>query len=242
MSALPMTFTLPHFATDKSSVSRKKRAGHRAAHRSGTHAGIRASATGLERLGMDFPSLYRTYRRRVYSLCFCMLHNYQDAEDAAQEVFLQLFRKVHTFRGESSFTTWLHRLTTNCVLMEIRRNRRRSSLEVTPREAALGASIENDVLDPSLDSFQARSANIFDQVSIGTALSHLPLGYRRIFVLHDVEGYTHPEIANRLGIQTGTSKSQLHKARIRMRLFLQSGRRSQGEVDRRSCPAPYPLE
>jgi RNA polymerase sigma-70 factor (ECF subfamily) len=176
---------------------------------------------GTENLATDFASVYRTYRRRVYFQCFCMLHNQSDAEDAAQEVFLQLFRKAHTFRGESSFSTWLHRLTTNCVLMEIRRKRHRG-FEATHQEASLGAGVRNDVLDPRQDSFQAPSTPIFDRVSLGAAMSRLPQGYQRIFELHDVEGYTHEEIAGLLGIKGGTSKSQLHKARLRMRRLLQT--------------------
>jgi RNA polymerase sigma-70 factor (ECF subfamily) len=176
----------------------------------------------MENLAPDFASAHRAYRRRVYSQCFCMLHNESDAEDAAQEVFLQLFRKIHTFRGESSFSTWLRRLTTNCVLMEIRRMRHRR-LEAVPREASLGAEVGNDVLDLPLDSFQTPPIHIFDRVSIETTMSQLPTGFQRIFELHDVEGYTHEEIAKLLGIQSGTSKSQLHKARLRMRVLLQSG-------------------
>jgi RNA polymerase sigma-70 factor (ECF subfamily) len=176
----------------------------------------------MENLAMDFASVYRTYRRRVFFQCFCMLHNQSDAEDATQEVFLQFFRKAYTFRGESSFATWLHRLTTNCVLMEIRRKRHRG-FEATPREVSLGAGAEDVGVDAALDSIEAPSTSIFDRISIGVAMSQLPKGYQRIFYLHDVEGYTHDEIASLLGIRGGTSKSQLHKARIRMRLLLQSG-------------------
>jgi len=148
-----------------------------------------------------------------------MLHDYNDAEDATQEVFLQLFRKAHSFRVESSFSTWLYRLTTNCVLMEIRRKRHRWQ-EAPPPKASRGADMEDAVSDPTLDAFQAPPTRIFDRVSISAAMSQLPTGYQRIFALHDVEGYTHEEIATLLGIRVGTSKSQLHKARLRMRLLL----------------------
>jgi RNA polymerase sigma-70 factor (ECF subfamily) len=148
-----------------------------------------------------------------------MLHNHQDAEDAAQEVFFQLFRKAHTFRGDSNFSTWLYRLTTNCVLMEIRKIRRRCP-HVIPR-----ASVGTDVgEDPPLDAFEGPSAPIFDRLSLGAAMSQLPTGYQEIFNLHDVEGYTHQEVATLLGVQIGTSKSQLHKARLRMRSLLQTGK------------------
>lgn len=139
MSAFPTTFMLPPLTWDRPiPSSRKKRADLTVARHAVTRPGQGVLQTGLEKLGTDFASVYRTYRRRVYSQCFCMLHNYQDAEDAAQEVFLQLFRKAHTFRGESSFATWLYRLTTNCVLMEIRRRRHRCP-EVLPQNPSVGA-------------------------------------------------------------------------------------------------------
>ncbi len=136
MSALPITFTLPPLVRDNPATSnRRTKAARTATHHSGIHTVPSTSTTGAGNLRFDFASLYHTYRRRIYSQCFCMLHNYDDAEDAAQEVFLQLFRKVHTFRGESSFSTWLYRLTTNCVLMEIRRRRHRMREATPPRPA-----------------------------------------------------------------------------------------------------------
>jgi RNA polymerase sigma-70 factor (ECF subfamily) len=222
MSALPTTLTLQPLPQPNLSGITKKRVSLTASHRPGTYQGQGASPTGVENLGTDFASVYRTYRRRVYSQCFCMLRNQSDAEDASQEVFLQLFRKAHTFRGESSFSTWLQRLTINCALMEIRRKRRRL-LEATPPEASHGAGMGSDVFDSVLDTFQAPATPVIDRISIGHAVSQLPTGYQRIFHLHDVEGYTHDEIASLLGIQVGTSKSQLHKARLRMRELLQTG-------------------
>lgn len=223
MRTLPTISTLqPLLRRNLSASNKNPRAVLTASHCSGPHHGLRTSPTVMKNLAPDFASAHRTYWRRVYSKCFCMLHNESDAEDAAQEVFLQLFRKMHTFRGESSFSTWLHRLTTNCVLMEIRRKRHRA-FEVTPRETLFGAGVGNEDLDPPLDSFQTPSTHIFERVIIGTAVSQLPTGFQRIFKLHDVEGYTHEEIAKLLGIQVGTSKSQLHKARLRMRVLLQSG-------------------
>ena len=228
MSALPITFTLPPLVRDNPATSnRRTKAARRATHHSGIHTVPSSSTTGAGNLRFDFASLYHTYRRRIYSQCVCMLHNYDDAEDAAQEVFLQLFRKVHTFRGESSFSTWLYRLTTNCVLMEIRR-RRHSRRESTCPQAGIGADIGDAVLDRPPDSFQAPSTHIFDRVSITVAMSQLPTGYQRIFQLHDVEGYTHEEISTTLGIRVGTSKSQLHKARLRMRQLLQTAERGIG--------------
>jgi RNA polymerase sigma-70 factor (ECF subfamily) len=182
----------------------------------------------------DFTSLYHTYRRRIYAQCFCMLQNQVDAEDASQEVFLQLLRKAHTFRGESSFSTWLHRLTTNCVLMEMRRKRRRS-VEVNFRDISAGRG-DGGGGDDLLDSVPAPNVSIFEQVTLRSAISQLPIGYQKIFELHDVEGHTHEEIAGLLGIQDGTSKSQLHKARVRIRGLLQNARPAARNPQRR-CPA-----
>jgi RNA polymerase sigma-70 factor (ECF subfamily) len=180
----------------------------------------------------DFTTLYHTYRRRIYAQCFYMLQNHVDAEDVSQEVFLQLLRKAHTFRGESSFSTWLHRLTTNCVLMELRRKRRRC-VEVSVRETSEGSG-ENVNADDPLDSYPAPAASLFEQITLRAAMSQLPIGYQRIFELHDVEGHTHEEIAALLGIQGGTSKSQLHKARVRMRGLLQDGKAA-SRVPKRHC-------
>jgi RNA polymerase sigma-70 factor (ECF subfamily) len=154
-----------------------------------------------------------------------MLRNHVDAEDAAQEVFLQLFRKVHTFRGESRFSTWLHRLTTNCVLMEMRRKRRRW-LETSPEDAPLAMSDVDVGPEGWLDNLRAPAVPIFDRITLAAALAQLPRGFQRIFKMHDVEGYTHAEIAESLYIQIGTSKSQLHKARLRLRRLLQTNKGS----------------
>jgi RNA polymerase sigma-70 factor (ECF subfamily) len=215
MSALPATLTLRSFTPKaKMPAARTNRPDlSRSAHT------LRPAPAHRENPAADFNAVYNSYRRRIYAQCLCMLRNHGDAEDAAQEVFLQLYRKAHTFRGESSFSTWLYRLTTNCILMEIRRKRHRAS-EVTPREAAVGVESANTATDPTLDVFQAPSAPIFERMGIGAAVSQLPNGYQRIFQLHDVEGYTHEEIAVILGIRVGTSKSQLHKARLRMRGLL----------------------
>lgn len=230
MSALPQTFPVPLSSPDERSVVRRKRRTTMAlVPPSRAHSGLKTLPQGRENPGLDFASLYQTYRRRVYSQCLRMLRNHTAAEDAAQEVFLQLFRKVHTFRGESRFSTWLHRLTTNCVLMEIRRIRRRAP--ETPHEAPYGSNDGKADLDPPLDSFPAPSTPIFDRVILGAAVSRLPAGYQRIFQLHDVEGYTHQEIASLLSIQAGTSKSQLHKARLRMRHLLKTSR-----SDAVNCP------
>ena len=120
---------------------------------------------------------------------------------------LQLLRKAHTFRGESSFSTWLHRLTTNCVLMEMRRKRRRS-VEVNFRETSAGRGENSSIGEDLLDTVPAPPISLLEQVTLRAALAQLPIGYQRIFELHDIEGHTHEEIAELLGIRDGTSKSQ----------------------------------
>jgi RNA polymerase sigma-70 factor, ECF subfamily len=158
-----------------------------------------------------FEKLYEQHRRRVYSLCLRMLGNVSQAEDLTQEVFLQVFKKIGSFRGDSAFTTWLHRLTVNQVLMHLRR--RGVKLEHTSEEGDF-----TDVVETPLQS--TRRISMVDRLALEKAISELPPGYRTAFVLHDVEGYEHGEISDLLGVTVGTSKSQLHKARMRLREFL----------------------
>jgi RNA polymerase sigma-70 factor, ECF subfamily len=162
-----------------------------------------------------FEQLYRMHGRRVYALCLRMTASEADAEDLAQEAFLQAFRKVHTFRGDSAFSTWLHRLTVNVVLMRLRRKRIAEVPLDQPGEE------ENSLgLLETIGAQDGRVSGTVDRVSLERALARLPAGYRRAFVLHDVEGYEHNEIARLLGCSIGNSKSQLHKARMRLRRLL----------------------
>ena len=158
-----------------------------------------------------FEKLYEQHRRRVYSLCLRMLGNVSQAEDLTQEVFLQVFKKIGSFRGDSAFTTWLHRLTVNQVLMHLRR--RGVKLEHTSEEGDF-----TDVVETPLQS--TRRISMVDRLALEKAISELPPGYRTVFVLHDVEGYEHEEISDLLGVTVGTSKSQLHKARMSLRKLL----------------------
>jgi RNA polymerase sigma-70 factor (ECF subfamily) len=180
-----------------------------------------------------FEQIYRQYCKRVYSICFRMVKNDSEAEDLTQEAFLLLFRKIHTFRGESKLSTWLHRLTINVVLMKLRKKR---SLEVS-----LDATLDSEEEDsrPLLELGRVDSVlnGVIDQVNLRRAIEQLPDGYRKIFILHDVEGYEHPEIAEILGCSTGNSKSQLFKARARMRELLQEVARSRARVERTSTPS-----
>jgi RNA polymerase sigma-70 factor (ECF subfamily) len=163
-----------------------------------------------------FEELYRLHARRVYSLCLRMLGDPVEAEDLAQEAFLQLFRKIHTFRGESAFSSWLHRLTANVVLMSFRRKKAVvSSLDEMTR-----INDEDSVPRWELGSQDLRLTGVFDRVNLQTAIEQLPEGYKRMFLLHDVHGYEHNEIAELLNCSVGNSKSQLHKARKRLRELL----------------------
>jgi RNA polymerase sigma-70 factor, ECF subfamily len=159
-----------------------------------------------------FEALYERHHRRVYSLCLRMLANPTEAEDLAQEVFVQLFRKIGSFRGESAFTTWLHRMTVNQVLMHFRK--RGVRLEQTTEE---GDEL-TDVVQAGTERPQAMP--VVDRIALDAAIAQLPPGYRSAFVLHDIEGYEHEEVARLLGCSVGTSKSQLHKARMKLRALL----------------------
>jgi RNA polymerase sigma-70 factor (ECF subfamily) len=158
-----------------------------------------------------FETLYERHHRRVYSLCLRMIANPTEAEDLAQEVFIQLFRKLGSFRGESAFTTWLHRLTVNHVLMHFRK--KGVKLEKTTEEGEIG-----EIQD--LIQGVGERPRFIDRIALDKAIAELPPGYRTVFVLHDVEGFEHEEIGNLLGVTSGTSKSQLHKARMRLRELL----------------------
>jgi len=163
-----------------------------------------------------FETIYEMHSRRVYALCLRMVGDPAESEDLTQEAFLQLFRKIHTFRGESAFSSWLHRLTANIVLMRFRKKRlvAVSLDELTrPDEERERPIIEFGAPD-------LRLIGVFDRVNLQTALGQLPEGYKSMFLLHDVHGFEHNEIATMLGCSVGNSKSQLHKARKRLRELL----------------------
>ena len=149
-----------------------------------------------------------------------MVGNPADAEDLMQEAFLQLFRKIGTFRGESAFSTWLHRMTVNVVLMRLRKKSLpAASLEETTEPDEETGGPRKDIGAPDLGLSGA-----VDRVNLERAIGQLPPGYRAVFVLHDVQGYEHNEIAGMVGCSIGNSKSQLHKARMKLRELLKSSR------------------
>ncbi len=166
-----------------------------------------------------FQVLYDKHKRRVYSLCLRMTANTAEAEDLAQEAFLQLYRKIATFRGESAFSTWLHRLAVNVVLMHLRKK----SLPVVSLEETTQGT-EEDAPRKDFGADDVALSGSVDRLQLQRAVNDLPPGYRTIFVLHDVEGYEHNEIAGIVGCSIGNSKSQLHKARMKLRDLLKMNR------------------
>jgi len=174
-----------------------------------------------------FECLYRLHSRRVYAVCLRMLADPTEAEDLTQEAFLLLFRKIHTFRGESAFSTWLHRLVVNLVLMHLRKKSPPIvSIEATPDP--------DDDTSPNIDmgAPDLLLEGSIDRINLERCIGQLPAGCRTMFVLHDVQGYEHREIAEMLGRSVGDSKSQLHKARRRLRELLHEVQREKAREER----------
>ena len=165
-----------------------------------------------------FEVLYHLHKRRVYSLCLRMTANTAAAEDLTQEAFLQLFRKIGTFRGESAFSTWLHRMAVNVVLMQLRKK----GLPLVSLEETMETEEESPKKEPGAED--VRLAGSLNRLQLEQAIGDLPPGYRMVFLLHDVEGYEHNEIAEMVGCSIGNSKSQLHKARMKLRELLKTSR------------------
>ncbi len=178
-----------------------------------------------------FERIYRLHSRRVYALCLRMVGNTAEAEDLTQEAFLQLFRKIDTFRGESAFSTWLHRLAVNVVLMKLRKKTLpETSLEETTEPDEETGGPRRDIGAPDL-----LLTGSIDRINLQRCIGQLPPGYKAVFVLHDIQGYEHNEIAGIMGCSIGNSKSQLHKARMRLRELLQERLRSKAREDRQAA-------
>lgn len=158
-----------------------------------------------------FEVLYQRHHRRVFGICLRMVQNTPEAEDLTQETFIQLFRKIGSFRGDSAFTTWLHRMTVNQVLMHLRK--RSVKNEKTTEEGETPVQIVKGTENP-------KAMPVIDRIALDSAIAQLPPGYKSVFVLHDVEGHEHEQVARILGCSVGTSKSQLHKARMKLRRLL----------------------
>jgi RNA polymerase sigma-70 factor (ECF subfamily) len=163
-----------------------------------------------------FERLYQLHSRRVYGLCLHMVKNPDEAEDLTQSAFLQTVRKIQTFRADARFSTWLHRLTVNIVLMHFRKRKH--------SEISLDETFQLDDESPQRSvEFGGPDLNLnsaIDRINLDEAIDQLPHGYKKMLILHDIEGYRHNEISRILGCSVGNSKSQLHKARQRLRELL----------------------
>jgi RNA polymerase sigma-70 factor (ECF subfamily) len=158
-----------------------------------------------------FAALYQMHRKRVYSLCLLMTRNVAEAEDLTQEAFLQVFRKIGSFRGDAAFSTWLYRVAVNTVLMKLRRRKSEPAFSLD-QPVGPESPLRRDFgrRDPAL-------AGAIDRIALRRAIQELPEGCRTVFSLHEIEGYQHHEIALLLRCSVGNSKSQLHKAKLKMR-------------------------
>jgi RNA polymerase sigma-70 factor, ECF subfamily len=161
-----------------------------------------------------FASLFYSHKARIYSVCLRMTNNTAEAEDLTQDAFLQVFRKLDTFRGDSALSTWLYRIAVNTVLMHFRKK--------ALKQVSLDEPYSQDakLVRREYGSRDGRLSGSVDRIALTRAIKELPDGYRTIFLLHEVEGYEHQEIAQLLDCSVGNSKSQLHKAKLRIRELL----------------------
>jgi len=167
----------------------------------------------------EFEDIYRNYCGLVQRICLRMLRDPTEAEDAAQDVFVRVLTKFHTFRGESAFSSWLYRLTVNSVLMRFRKNKYHC--------ASLSDSIDDEGTTRSeIGAPDLNLSGMLARIDLQAAIDLLPDGYKRAFVMHDIHGYDHWEIAEIFGYSVGNSKSQLHKARIQLRKLLSEDERA----------------
>ncbi len=177
-----------------------------------------------------FATLFHAHKNRIYSLCLRMTNNASEAEDLTQDAFMTVFRKLPTFRGDSALSTWLYRIAVNTVLMHFRKK--------TPNQVSLDEPFTNmEEAKPVRREFGTRDGRLETSVTrlaLTRAISELPAGYRTIFLLHQVEGYEHHEIAEFLGCSVGNTKSQLHKAKLKIRESLKS---EQAEGESKTAPA-----
>ena len=186
----------------------------------------------------SFETLYQLHKRSVFALCLRMTRNLADADDLTQQVFLQLYRKIYTLRGEALLSHWLHRVTVNTVLMHLRRKKMGPEIEL-PNTEPSGTLRPTDLID----TFPAApTANSMVRLAVTEALSMLAPGHRSIVILRDIEGHTHEEIARLRGCTVSTSKSQLHRAHKRLQAILSGSEKevqpstSSASLDR---PRPY---
>jgi RNA polymerase sigma-70 factor, ECF subfamily len=189
-----------------------------------------------------FATLFDRHKKRVYSLCLRMTGSIAEAEDLTQDAFIQVFRKLETFRGDSAFSTWLYRVVVNTVLMKLRKR--------SPQQVSLDEPVrlESSSVPRDVGCGDARLQGTVDRIALTRAIQKLPEGCRTIFLLHEVEGYEHNEIAKMLRCSVGNSKSQLHKARLKIRENLMAAPKAQprttteasAELRRKGHPASLP--
>lgn len=168
-----------------------------------------------------FATLFQQHKNRVYSVCLLMTKDVAEAEDLTQEAFLQVFRCIHSFRGDSAFfSTWLYRIAVNTVLMKLRRRKAPPLVSLDEPVSTDSTSLKREIGEADL-----RLSGTIDRIALCRAVEKLPSGCRQIFDLHEVQGFQHHEIARRLQCSIGNSKSQLHKAKVKMRgvLFPKKG-------------------
>jgi RNA polymerase sigma-70 factor, ECF subfamily len=162
-----------------------------------------------------FATLFERHKKRIYSVCLLMTKDVAEAEDLTQEAFLQAFRTIRTFRGDAAFSTWLYRIAINTVLMKLRRHKSKALLSLSQPVSPESPSLSLDIGMPDM-----RLSGTIDRIALLRALEELPNGCKTIFSLHEIEGYQHQEIAALLHCSIGNSKSQLHKAKLKMRDLL----------------------
>src|SRR5882762_3180061 len=166
-----------------------------------------------------FAVLFNAHKARIYSICLRMTNNTAQAEDLTQDAFLQVFRKLSTFKGNSALSTWLYRIAVNTVLMHFRKKALRQISLDEP------SSQDARVVRREYGSRDDRLIGCVDRIALARAINELPDGYRTILLLHEVDGYEHQEIAELLDCSVGNSKSQLHKAKLRIRELLGAARK-----------------
>ena len=162
-----------------------------------------------------FEELYTRHSSRLYSVAYRMTSSAADAEDLLQDIFLQVYRRIDSFRGEAALGTWLHRLAVNACLDFLRSKQGR-------RQRATDSLDEPDAVEPVAHA-SWRPDSVLNRLDLERAVAQLPPSYKQAFLLHDVEGLEHHEVSQLLGIAVGTSKSLVHKARMRLRTLLRGG-------------------
>jgi RNA polymerase sigma-70 factor, ECF subfamily len=167
-----------------------------------------------------FGTLFQQHKTRVYSVCLLMTKDVAEAEDLTQEAFLQVFRAIGSFRGEAAFSTWLYRVAVNTVLMRLRRRKSPPTVSLDEPVSTESPSLRRDFGQKDLEL-----SGVVDRIALRRAIQELPEGCRTIFALHEIDGYQHHEIAELLNCSIGNSKSQLHKAKLKMRDLLFPKRR-----------------